>query len=377
MIRAEPGDTVIHGNGSTKHMIQSSHSNHSEWILLGPLPKQSTLSFVYMRNNDEHIVNICDDSIHKYDLNHNKWSLYQTFPMQFATINSIAVDSTSQTNDFYMNVLDTNIHSKFYHCQPQHDEVKTIAFDCNKEFIEHSIVINGEYHIFQLDNDSQNLQHLMLNKDTQTVQSIHDFDTPLTHFGLVYLKTRQRVLLFGGLVPFGSMTPHCVTDLYSASLGGIDNTQWLKLSTVQLPIALADAMCVVTNDEHYVLILGGSIAIANDTHDEWMDDNDNAVEYKDVNSIYVLDLQTMMIKQSNVDCPKTGVFNAVISEAPHRRKRHRIGAFLRTFYDKHVSRDMIHLIASFYQNEFVHLLDRNGLDKMHWKISVDRIVDSM
>eukprot|EP01084_Bolivina_argentea_P020681 38458_1 len=234
---------------------------NTQWTPIGYLPKHSKTSFICILNNHTDIISVCDDGIYKYNLKiqgPNPWTLYKPFPMQLS-INSMCLDPDSQSNDLYMNILDSYIHSKFYKCEQHKDTMRMTSIDihgCNDEFIENSIIIDGEYHIFALDEIGNNLQHLILNKDTNTFHKIHDFQTALGNFDLVYCPKKKRLFLLGGLIPF-CIGQDLLTDIYSLSLAEEDK-QWHKLCDVQLPVALADPVCVLTNDEQYMIILGGS-----------------------------------------------------------------------------------------------------------------------
>ena len=143
--------------------------------------------------------------------------------------------------------------------------------------------------------------------------------------GLVYIKSRKQLILFGGL-DFKKFN----NEIWICSLLPNNQYKWIKLD-LKLPHKMHSFGYIITNDDKYIIIFGGVAIISNGT------------ELCDM--IYIWDLNNMKFYESNLKCPIRGKFNAVIIN----EKENDI-------------------------EETAHLM--LGFSGKHWKMSINKILKS-
>ena len=124
---------------------------------------------------------------------------------------------------------------------------------------------------------------------------------------------------------------------------------------------------IITKDERYVVIFIGY---------NYYYDEESDTEYHDTygSRIEILDLEKRRLHISKIKLPFEYERLSVILMDLHDLKDIIITGYLRQIdVDKLLPMDIIKVIVSFYQHQFVHLI--NQVNWKHWKISLDEIID--
>lgn len=169
----------------------------------------------------------------------------------------------------------------------------------------------------------------------------------LRNTGLIYLKSRNCLLLFGGARrndPSDSIHEFSLTD-----------NKWIELNT-KLPRRVSEFGIVKTRSERYVIIMGGSM------RDE----------------IYIFDTRDNTIKTSKIKTPVRENFHAAITNNNNEMLTF---AFIRDCYrDKEfedvpqIPLSLMDLIAEWCINDEIYLLQL--AEGHHWRINVDTILNA-
>lgn len=185
-----------------------------------------------------------------------------------------------------------------------------------------------------------------------------DDNEGLTNAGLCYIHSQERLILFGGYncTEWESQRDILIYDLKR------DNS-W-KRSNVRLPIAMDSFGYVLSMDEKYIIIFGGS-----DKHNKCMD------------VIYILDIELMKIRKLNeLYCPRKGNFHACIGHDTINNEL-LVRGFIKDCWKLNIFKNVrrlsdvvIRLIQSYHFDEVIHLFDKK--DGAHWKIKLDKIISA-
>ena len=169
-------------------------------------------------------------------------------------------------------------------------------------------------------------------------------------FGLIYIKSRNQLLLLGG---YSWVNKWASDAVYTYCM---KDQEWRR-HEIKLPErgGMCDFGYTITRNERYVLIFGGSRCRANKRR------------------IYVLDLELMQIYLSTILCPHiSDDFKAIIVTFPNEVLMH---GFIRNYYSvERMPVDMIRLLCMFHVDDWVHLID---FEIGHWKMSVNDIIHDM
>ncbi len=225
--------------------------------------------------------------------------------------------------------------------------------------------VNGCTHLI---GGSQNSKHFVWNDLNKSLNPVFDFanikvPTPsITYWSrettlsgieflrgscLIHVASQNKLLLFGGDTFNGYYN---LSYIYEYSL---ETKVWGKWNdTIQLTCVYAGA--VLTDDERYVIIVGGNFS----------------------DKIYVLDIIEPSLKRSSIKCPKQGshLINKMGNEFL-------INTFIKiTSNHIEIPMDIIGLVGKYFGNEVLHWIQYNNGDTMkreHYVISFDDILASV
>ena len=182
--------------------------------------------------------------IFSYNHSKNKWNVFIKYQKETNTSNhNLSINNF--TNELYLYgkesklikiSITSNDNSSFNYSKQQ------------KSFgsFPTSILMNNEYHII---GGQYNKQHLIWNESKQEFIANyefpdlkHDLDQP----SIVYLPKKQQLLVLGGFDGLNPIDKTWKYDLKSKKWGNMELRIWRKDS------------CIVTDDERYVILFGGS-----------------------------------------------------------------------------------------------------------------------
>ena len=140
-----------------------------------------------------------------------------------------------------------------------------------------------------------------------------------------------------------------------------------KLLDLRMPEAMDCFGCIKTSDERYVIMFGGCWSSLG-----------NTIELEDIGNIYVLDMNEMTFRRSNVECPNAGVCDVILM-GNEARQGITVNGYIRECWSlaefdgvSFPSVDIINLIFKRFTEEMLYLLEKS--DKLLWRISVDKIL---
>ena len=210
-------------------------------------------------------------------------------------------------------------------------------------------VIDGEYHL--IGGGKQNA-HVIWNELDIKYDKIHTFNDWLSEsffFNSVFLKSMNRILLFGGT----NGTLKAYDHIYSYSIA---EKKWVKL-TLKLPHLVYHSGCVVTMDERYIIFLGG------------VSKRDDTLRLH--NGILVLNTKNMEFRRSSINCPECREYQAVVIKPNNEGDELIIDGFVRRCVDMDVPKEILCFILKMYGTEIVYIFDQH---KCVWKTSISHIL---
>eukprot|EP01084_Bolivina_argentea_P100609 180588_1 len=177
----------------------------------------------------------------------------------------------------------------------------------------------------------------------------------LSNPGLVYLPNQNKLLLLGGY-DHRKWKETSINSIYSFDFL---KDKWTKESAT-LPKSMESFGCVVTTNEKYILMFGGSY------------------NYVTMDDIYIMDTLSMTIVKSNMKCPNNGDFYAHL-EFGFMSNDLIVFGFIRNCWNRQEfvglrkpSDDIIEMIQMFHFTEIIHLFDRKK--GTQWKIDIVHIM---
>ena len=234
----------------------------------------------------------------------------------------------------------------------QHTTVVMDRYRADSEIGMPSIAyIEGEYHIIGGSAHSHSKWTLDFS-DMTTVAQINELNGISLH-GFVELKKAEKCLLFGGYDYRSQETRDTFWEY------DILHRQWKKLM-LRLPKPLKQFGCVLTVDERYIIVIGGT---------------DQADVCSD--AVYIVDLKIMSVRQSDVLCPRYSILNACLYVDP----REKLGAegFVRECaaeMELYIPGDLSKMVGQWFAVQDIHLLvyhsDRG--EDVHWRINVAAVM---
>ena len=168
---------------------------------------------------------------------------------------------------------------------------------------------------------------------------------------VIYLKSQQCILLFGGRGSYWRRSVH----RFSIS----DNT-WNKLDC-KLPRSMNSCGIVKTRNERFIILFGGNIS-----------------NVKNSDDIYIYDVRNNEVVKSEIKAPMSGCFRASVTDYPERDNKLCFG-FVRDAYNDEDFIDLQKLplylmdfISKWYQHQEIYLLEISAGG--HWRINLDEIL---
>ena len=221
-----------------------------------------------------------------------------------------------------------------------------------------TILMDSCYHIIGGGIDG-NL-HEICNDDTKKLQHIHTFHefarrnqfcSGLTKFGLIYSSKRMELLLFGG-----KHDDQPLDMIYRYSLF---TKNWMKLDH-KLPRKMYGFGCVMTKCQRYIIFLGGE---------------DHSLYY---DGIFILEPATMQFIKSKIKLPCQKGCRAIIMEDKHNNDLLVHGFVKKEInkYNMNIPFALIGLIGVWHSMEYVHVIGADHSETGHWKINVDKIIET-
>eukprot|EP01084_Bolivina_argentea_P125834 222893_1 len=326
----------------------NSIDNHKKWILLKRFPKQYRSNFVMLNGSEFCSAPSNTKSgqkgfgIYKYNHQLNKWISFFKYPNQFELPVKISLSINHNTNQLYLfdgseSLTIINIKTKTFETETNFEHIGLHS---------QSLIINNTYHLI---GGKHKTFHYIQKLNCKPFK-LDVFDGCNEGFGLIYVKSQQLLLLFGG---YDNNNWTYLDTIWYFELG-LSNNKWHKMDA-KLPRKMARFGYVVTSNDKYCILFGG------------MGDSIYSNKYMD---IFIWDLDTMEFTQSNIYCPQQSKYSAVISCKPHKLL---VIGYIRTYInDILIPEDIIKLIELFFVvDDYVHLFN----NKSHWKIKVKHIIE--
>eukprot|EP01084_Bolivina_argentea_P160454 279414_1 len=354
------------------------------WNELQDLPEE-TFGSASSINNDIIIVCACKnyevDGLLKYNPEDDTWQDWIDYPDNIDNVQK-ATSSIDHNHETKSSILFILAETKADFCWIKIDLKNQLceSFPYNKDFDNNKsgsadtnsaiFAINDTIHIF---GGNSNANHLIMNTKTQTIRDylllsnyfdeleVNDTIYGYNRFGKIYLKSKQKILIFGGMVVFGGQSIP-IDHMLEYSL---ITKQYTKLQ-LKLPKLMYYLSCTITDDEKYIIIFNE-------------DGRNNFLEVGQ--EIFVLDTHSMKFFISNIvtpemdDCsgspaPETKSFPCIVSHI-HKAKLLVLG-YIRSQLNEMISNELIQLLTIFYAQEFVHFIMRRG---KHWEIPLTSILN--
>lgn len=214
--------------------------------------------------------------------------------------------------------------------------------------------------------DYGNLQHIVWDFDSKNIKISHtfnDYSKFVQETSFVHLKKRNELMLLGG---YGG-AKNILDDI---SFCDLNTMKWNKSNHhVKFETKLYGYSCVVNKDEEYLICFNGN--------------DENRVS---TTSIYILDLNNMKWKKSEIDTPSPYRLKPILfhsSLCSYTFDVDTINIFIcgllkkYKIYNMKIPLDVVNIIEKMYSNEHVHLLqwDIINADKTnHFVIDFEKIL---
>ena len=223
-------------------------------------------------------------------------------------------------------------------------------------------------------------QHSIFDQDTNQFEiNYHTFNqyyNGFWAFGLIKVNTRNMILLMGGME--GGSNQYAKDCILSYNI----STKVWNVLDIKLPVGLSHFGYALTFCQRYVILLGGRTKrdkiIIDKKEKKKLNKKRNMSE-----SIYILDLQEMIIRTSMVVCPhKSERYHAIIMSNEEKRNLIPFG-FVKSIWKTEIFKAMrfppdyiIRLILSYFMYESLHLLETGNENSGHWVMDVDYIINN-
>ena len=327
-----------------------SAAEKSGWIKLAEYPYDYS-SNIITTNKNELVTGpailissaIQPDGLLTFNLKKNDWEIFIEYPQSFqSSSNSLAYNHIR--NELHLfgtqaRILKINLNTKTTDLLPITQKFGSYPA---------TIFINDVYHVIGGSNSNS---HSIYNPKTNTFKSIYEFER-LSYPKLIYSESRKMLYLFTrNSNKFG---------IWCCNMTNTDY-KWTKtMAAHKLPNDFCDYEIAMINGEKSIAIFGGYY---NDFY-----------EISDI--IYVMDLDTLEIKQSVIKCPERGSFRAACYfERGDDKYDLLINGFMREYNDGFVLNEIVKIIQGFSYRDYVHLVDKSN--RSHWRIKIDEILSNL
>ena len=331
-----------------------------DWKKLNVIEKSWTLlssakSNVVKRDASQFMV-VIGDKLHTYNIRKNDWTTL----------------SLENKKDWWCHgdQICYDLHSKILFISGSNSmEIIDLSSEqllCNKYQIagdyklpHEMIFVDSVCHCIAYSEESRMTDtHQTWDDETKQWLDINTFSKELTEFDtmskLIFLSKRKELLLFGSAMD-SSNTRIDVLCNYSMA-----EQKWTH-SVIKLPFHQKEIAAfghVLTKDEQYIIIIGG-YGFFVDT----------------VDTIFILNLETMIFTESMVRCPFDVTYNAIMMESVTDNEL-LIHGYVKNEMEKYnicIPSALINIICDLHLIEYIHVINFEKYKEEHWKINVDEI----
>eukprot|EP01083_Nonionella_stella_P102579 291901_1 len=175
-----------------------------------------------------------------------------------------------------------------------------------------------------------------------------------THHGIIHLKSRNEVMLFGGY--------DCTNAMGYDTIWIFDTKryEWQQLYDVKLPQKMHSFGYILSENERYCILFGGKNR-----------DIDN------LSNIYIWDLHHMIFYESVIKAPSGGC-HAVLMH--NEKDQVLVCGYIRNMEKClriHIPNDVIRLVIIYHKTENVHIMnDERCPNRYHYVLNVNDILDA-
>ena len=211
--------------------------------------------------------------LYKYNTISNEWTLISKYP-------------SGDDDHRYYRICYDGTNNSIYLCGGRRQPMTNIDLNTMK-IKAHEItqdigldpvvlMIQNECHVI-LGDESEH--HYKWNAKSKALDDIFEFSEEnfnegLSDHGVIYIKSQNKLLLFGG-----TDEEECYDDIWEYDM----NSKWSKLDDIKLPLAMSHFTWIMTRNEEYLIIFGGEDIFS-----------------ERIKNIYILDLNDMIFYSSNI-----------------------------------------------------------------------------
>eukprot|EP01084_Bolivina_argentea_P083569 151311_1 len=305
-------------------------------------------------NDRQYFVATVEKGIYKFDTVDEKWSQWIEYPDTMENMNDLSTGYDANNQIIYAYEPELGMLIKINH------ETKEINITRNLMITgcgECAIFINNKFHVI---GGVQSAKHLIYNEKKKQFDEVYDFQYDQVFGGsaLINLRKTKQLLLIGG---YGGNK--ALDTVYSYKYCEI-NPKWNKWD-IHTAHRTCFFGCAITTNEDFVILLGGS--------------KDADME---TDNISVINLKTNAILISDIVCPNTNNYHAIIM-ADELNEELVVFGFIRQCWQNELFSSILFphdsilkLIRSWYSVDYLYLQECNDTSTHHWKISVDDIINS-
>ena len=289
-----------------------------------------------------------NDGIYKYNAFKDAFDLFIKFD-ETISYNCAAITYDSKTNKLYIFQSALSFYIIDINTESITAQICTIKSLSERVGIR-SRAISSNDGTIHLIGGSRNEYHVIWNQNTESIEANgFPIPWPIAAHGLFYLQSTRSLIVFGGRL-YENTGERIQMQLMKMLSYSICDKKWSEMES-KLPCFFSDFGFTITNDERYILVVGGMINDERSTN------------------IYVFDIKDCKWYLSRIESPicakKSRYIRAAIID--YEKLVH---GYLRNEAD--LPRDIVELIVRCYGCEYLHLMDEYG-DK-HWCILVDHIL---
>eukprot|EP01084_Bolivina_argentea_P041508 76609_1 len=322
--------------------------------------------------------------IYKYNTRINKWNILMEYPsnIPFAKGCSFSLTFNAITNELFLYGTQIEPHSK--HALLAKIDITQMKYNLiliprNYSIpIEASaVIINKQYHVIG-GQGRHNSTHSILNiENNKCINGNYRFRSAFKlwrsgaiPYGLIAVKSQNKLIAFGDCAPKSRRYKNSADEIWEYC---IDSKNWNVMNSVKLPCEMINFGYILTSDEKYILIFGGVCT----TEKELIDFGVSV--RKRLDSIYILDLETLIFYISDIGCPMVGDFDTVLmSSVCMNGAVDLVNGYIKRIENNiWIPLDIVNLISFYCRNEYVHLMQRKEIFAKHWKICIDDILNGM
>eukprot|EP01084_Bolivina_argentea_P161402 280970_1 len=323
--------------------IELSSYSQASWNSSQPIAINNTEFIRWSGSNRFKVPSSMDVHIHKYNIENDTWDEFVKYPFSSTTHSMIAFDIDPQILYVYSSEGLEKINIKTNKSK-RIENVTEIGNGAR------SLIFDNQLHVI---GGTDNLYHLIWNNKQHKFDTGHKFpfNTYNLQSGFVHIKSKNILLLLGGYDKHDA--EYDLDSIYSYN---IQQKKWILLPQ-KLPIPLSYFGCVLSKDDKYLIIMGG-------TSDD---------DFNQLNDIYVLNTNNMEFKKSKIDCPEKSNYHAINMDNKENIELLIFG-FVRSWWNLYPPNELLMLISCFYATEYIHLMSTYG---NHWKIELNTIVNNL